>query len=158
MGDLDGSFSLTVKVTEPDGTVVKNRVDQETTTVVLQREQTYNSEIDYPQGVPVRSIVEIVEPEDSGYTAEVEGLDQLFGSGIATVMENSDNDPAKVRIELNSNEVPRTVAIKLTNRRDVSIDVGVPDGAEAPLAMIALLIPAAWLVYRYRKKRKGGGF
>ena len=152
MGDLGGSFDITMKLTEADGSPILNNAGKETTTVTLKKDETYDSTTDYGvNGIPVGATVEITEPKDLDYAAKIQ-----VKSGEATVYDNVNGDKGKAKVVLNPAGEPQDVAITLTNHKDVAIDVGVNTENQAPWAALSLILPAIWLAYRYRRKRKGG--
>ena len=151
MGDLGGSFDITMKLTEADGSPILNNAGKETTTVTLKKDETYDSTTDYGvNGIPVGATVEITEPEDLCYTAKIKV------EGDAHYTENVGGDRGKATVVLNPNGNSEDVKITLTNHKDVAIDVGVNTENQAPWAALSLILPAIWLAYRYRRKRKGG--
>ena len=152
MGDLNGSFRIKMEVYEPDGTKIGER------TVNLKANESYDSETGLtvqgetglqafgPAAIPVGAVLVIKEDNDKNYTAEVE----ITGG---TVLSDASADKGTVRVRLESTE---KISIKLTNKKEIAIDVGVHTDRQTPLAVVALLIPTAWLAYRRRKKYKGG--
>ena len=140
-----------MKLTEADGSPILNNAGKETTTVTLKKDETYDSTTDYGvNGIPVGATVEITEPEDLCYTAKIKV------EGDAHYTENVGGDRGKATVVLNPNGNPEDVNITLTNHKDVAIDVGVNTENQAPWAALSLILPAIWLAYRYRRKRKGG--
>ena len=149
MGDLSGTFQIKMEVYEPDGTAVGER------TVNLKLNEKYDSVLDAQafgkDAIPVGSILEITEDNDLDYTAVVK---ITSGDNTGTVLSRTESDDkGTVKVKLNSKT---KVSIELTNKKNVTIDVGVNPENQAPWAVAALIIPALWLAYRYRRKRRGG--
>ena len=151
MGDLDGSFDITLTVKEEDGTVGKDKNGVSLIkTITMKRDESLSStDIFGPDAIPVGATLVVKEPEDLGYTPIVTVKDDIISAdkitwdaatGIATVVLDSTEN----------------IEITLINHKDVVIDVGVGSDAETPLALLALLIPAIWLTWRYRRKKRGG--
>ena len=93
----------------------------------------------------------ITEDNELNYAAIVRVKES---DGKETTIQPDAQNKGKVTVPLNSAE---KISIELVNTKDVSIDVGVHTDNQVPWAAIALIIPAFWLAYRYRRKRKGGG-
>ena len=157
MGDLSGVFQITLEVYEPDGTEVGKRV------ISLKLNEKYDSVTGLEHAVteeekqafganaiPVGATLVIKEEKDLDYTAVVRIVSE-DGTGTVLTKENADKGTAKVTLNTSAR-----VSIELTNRKEVILDVGVRLENHAPLAALALLIPAVWLAYRYRRKRRGG--
>ena len=116
----------------------------------MKRDESLSStDIFGPDAIPVGATLVVKEPEDLGYTPIVTVKDDIISAdkitwdaatGIATVVLDSTEN----------------IEITLINHKDVVIDVGVGSDAETPLALLALLIPAIWLTWRYRRKKRGG--
>ena len=160
MGDLSGTFEITIQVKEPDGTIIKNDDGKDTTVVTLKRMEVYESDgsagvtaSKYPTygSIPVGSTVTMTEPAGEGYWA----LATVTSEGIAQIETNADHKGTAV-VTLNPNGAPQKVNILLTNHKDAAIDVGVNTENQSPWASLALLLPAVWLAYRSRRKRRGG--
>ena len=79
----------------------------------------------------------------------------VTSEGIAQIETNADHKGTAV-VTLNPNGAPQKVNILLTNHKDAAIDVGVNTENQSPWASLALLLPAVWLAYRSRRKRRGG--
>ena len=92
----------------------------------------------------------ISEDNALDYTAVVR-ITSTDGQGTVLTKEPADKGTVKVTLD-----TAAKVSIELTNKKEVTLDVGVITENQAPLAAVALLIPALWLAYRYRRKRKGG--
>ena len=93
----------------------------------------------------------MTEPAGEGYWA----LATVTSEGIAQIETNADHKGTAV-VTLNPNGAPQKVNILLTNHKDAAIDVGVNTENQSPWASLALLLPAVWLAYRSRRKRRGG--
>ena len=154
MGDLSGTFQIRMDVYEPDGTHVGTR------TVSLKLNETYDSVTGIPDAkdsqafgsnaIPVGATLVISEDNGLDYTAVVK-ITSTDGKGTVLTEEAADKGTVKVTLD-----TAVKVSIELTNRKEVILDVGIITENQAPLAAVALLIPALWLAYRYRRKRKGG--
>ena len=156
MGDLNATFQIKMEVYEPDGTPVGTR------TVNLKLNETYDSvngiqkqDVEDKQAfgrnaIPVGATLVISEANDLDYTAVVR-ITSTDGQGTVLTKEPADKGTVKVTLD-----TAAKVSIELTNKKEVTLDVGVITENQAPLAAVALLIPALWLAYRYRRKRKGG--
>lgn len=161
MGDLNGTFQINMKVYEPDGTEIGER------TINLKMNEKYDSEKGLTSAsatgddkqafgvgaIPVGATLVIREDNDLDYTAVVtiKGAD-----GKDTVISHESNNKGVVRVPLNTSGTNNKIYIELTNKKEVTIDVGVDTQNQAPFAVFSLIIPAIWLAYRYRRKRKGG--
>ncbi|MGO5541453.1 SpaA isopeptide-forming pilin-related protein [Blautia sp. HCP3S3_H10_1] len=161
MGDLNGTFQINMKVYEPDGTEIGER------TINLKMNEKYDSEKGLTSAsatgddkqafgvgaIPVGATLVISEDNDLDYTAVVtiKGAD-----GKDTVISHESNNKGVVRVPLNTSGTNNKISIELTNKKEVTIDVGVDTQNQAPFAVLSLIIPAIWLAYRYRRKRKGG--
>lgn len=161
MGDLNGTFQINMKVYEPDGTEIGER------TINLKMNEKYDSEKGLTSdsateddkqafgvgAIPVGATLVIREDNDLDYTAVVtiKGTD-----GKDTVISHEPDNKGVVRVPLNTSDASKKISIELTNKKEVTIDVGVDTQNQAPFAVLSLIIPAIWLAYRYRRKRKGG--
>lgn len=91
----------------------------------------------------------LVIEETGDYSASVKILDAV-GKTKETI-KPQENVKSQIQLTLNT---AGKVIIELTNTKDGNIDVGVVNERQAPLAAVALVIPAAWLFYRYRRRRR----
>ncbi len=176
MGDLNGTFEIKLSVYEPGD------VQNETTliaekTIKLKAEETYDSVTGLitkagsstgsagsegasgnanalafgKDAIPKGATLIISETGD--YAATVKILD-ASGNTTKTFPPEEDaegNTKGTIKLTLES---AGQVIIELTNDKEAAIDVGVVNEKQAPLAAAALLIPAAWLFYRYRRRRR----
>ena len=142
MGDLNGTFKIKMRVVEPEGNEVG--VDS----INLSLNQTYDSDVNasdestFKKGLPVDGILYISEDNDLDYKAIVVVGDktqpeQADEHGVTAVVLNSTNK----------------ITIKLTNNKDVAIDIGVRKYSYIIYPMLALLILASWLFVRSRRQR-----
>ena len=92
----------------------------------------------------------ITENNELNYTAVVK-MKQLDGLEKEITHEAANKGQVKVTLDRVG-----TIEIELTNKKDVTIDVGVNTENQTPLAAVALLIPVLWLADRYRRKRRRG--
>ncbi|MDD6464333.1 MAG: SpaA isopeptide-forming pilin-related protein, partial [Coprococcus sp.] len=156
MGDYNGSFAIKLEVYEPDGTKVGEKE------ITLKNGGKYSSKDGLAglsgeaakafgtDAIPVGSTLVITENNELNYTAVVK-VKQQDGSEKEITHEPSNKGQVKVTLDRVG-----TIEIELTNKKDVSIDVGVNTENQTPLAVAALLIPVLWLAGRYRRKRRGG--
>lgn len=152
MGDLNGTFTIRLKVSEPDGTSVGEKQ------ITLKNGEIYDSETgrtDLISGdtqafgknaIPVQAVLEIAEPDDRLYAAEI-----VVTSSDGHEILRQTLDDGKVSLTLNSTQ---KVSIVLTNSKDAILDVGVSTENKAPWAAVALILPVVWIAYRKRKKER----
>ena len=178
MGDLNGTFPIKLNIVEPDGSNIGARddgTDNNERLISVRLNQNFDSvnglhiagkesaltDTPNPYGefaIPVGATLTITENNMLDYAAiiRINGNPELVGDnkGIVSVVL----DKTKYQTDPTDPEAPesRHIAIELVNKKDLPIDVGVLTERQAPLAFIALIIPAAWLGYRYMKKRVGG--
>ena len=69
----------------------------------------------------------------------------------STAVTYDENDKGKVSVILNSSQ---KFIFELVNTKNVVIDVGVRTESQSPLAVAAVMIPAAWLLVRSGKRRR----
>lgn len=161
MGDLSGIFGIQMTVYENENDTAP--ISQKD--VDLKLNETYDSEngklLDdttvpktYDEqssfgndAIPVGSVLEIKENNDLDYEAVVRIVNN---DGTIADVINTDKKGI-VRVKLNSNE---KIQLELVNRKNAIIDVGVSLKDHALLAMLALMVPTAWLYLRFRKKRR----
>ncbi len=171
MGDLDGTFEIKLSVYEP-GTV------QDATTLIAQKtirlkaNETYDSVTGLisqagsgnstgagdsttvgaqafgKDGIPKGAVLLIEETGDYEASLKILNAD---GSTFETIAPQ-ENTKAKFSLTLDN---AGQYVLELTNSKEAIIDVGITNEKQAPLAAAALLIPAAWLFYRYRRRRRG---
>lgn len=156
MGDYNGSFAIKLEVYEPDGTKVGEKE------ITLKNGGKYSSKDGLAglsgeaakafgtDAIPVGSTLVITENNELNYTAVVK-MKQLDGSEKEITHEAANKGQVKVTLDRVG-----TIEIELTNKKDVTIDVGVNTENQTPLAAVALLIPVLWLADRYRRKRRRG--
>lgn len=149
MGDLKGEFQIKMEVFEPDGTAIDTKV------VKLKLNDKYDSVSGFnnlngfgKDAIPIGATLVITEDNELDYAAIVR---ITSASGSATEIPTENKGTAKVTLN-----TPTKVLIELVNTKDVAIDVGVNTENQAPWAALSLILPAIWLAYRYRRKRKGG--
>ena len=149
MGDLKGEFQIKMEVFEPDGTAIDTKV------VKLKLNDKYDSVSGFnnlngfgKDAIPIGATLVITEDNELDYAAIVR---ITSASGSATEIPTENKGTAKVTLN-----TPTKVLIELVNTKNVAIDVGVNTENQAPWAALSLILPAIWLAYRYRRKRKGG--
>lgn len=175
MGDLSGTYRITLTATEPDKPPVINSdgtreitqiiapitielklgdtYDSETGTVT-HSDSTTSSHSDWAFGqdaLPVGAYIVIEEDPALDYEAKI---DNTSDTGY-NVYDSSKKCIKTVQLVSTAANIS---SITLTNKKELPIDVGVVVDNATPYAFVALMIPALWLVYRYQKKRKGGGY
>ena len=176
MGDLNGTFEIKLSVYEPGD------VQNETTliaekTIRLKAEETYDSvtgqitkagsstgsagsdgasgnanDLAFGKDAIPKGATLIIR-ETGDYAATVKILDASGNTTKTFTPAEDAQGEAKGMIKLTL-ETAGQVIIELTNAKEAAIDVGVVNEKQAPLAAAALLIPAAWLFYRYRRRRR----
>ena len=160
MGDHNGTFKIKMEVYEPDGTKVGEQ------TVDLKQDETYDSETGLAGSgnpdshafgadtIPVGATLVITEENELDYSAVIRITSE---KGSATVISDSSTagNTARGTAKVRLNGTPK-VSIELVNTKNVALDVGVDTEKQAPWAAVSLIIPAVWLAYRYRRKRRGG--
>ena len=156
MGDYNGSFAIKLEVYEPDGTKVGEKE------ITLKNGGKYSSKDGLAglseedakafgtDAISVGSTLVITENNELNYTAVVK-MKQQDGSEKEITHEAANKGQVKVTLDRVG-----TIEIELTNKKDVTIDVGVNTENQTPLAAVALLIPVLWLADRYRRKRRRG--
>lgn len=174
MGDQNGTFEIKLSVYEP-GDVQNETTLIATKTVKLKANETYDSVTGLitqagsssgsvgssgsdsassnalafgKDAIPKEATLIIEETGD--YAATVKILKTAGGEATQTI-DPVENEKGKFKLTL---ENAGQIFIELTNTKDAAIDVGVVNEKQAPLAAAALLIPAAWLFYRYRRRRR----
>lgn len=162
MGDLTGEFQINMEVyeteTDPDQLAEK--------TVVLRLNEKYDSEkgkqlasdpVKYEptvsfgkDAIPVGAKLVISEDNALDYSARLSIINASDGQHISEVASDKDQK-GKVSVILNSGN---KFIFELVNTKNVVIDVGVKTESQSPLAVAAVMIPAAWLLVRSGKRRR----
>ena len=158
MGDKSGRFKITMEVYEPDGTTLIDSKD-----VTLKNGELYSSKDGKRNGdgtsdascafgsqaFPVNAVLKIREKAEQDY-------ESVILSSIQNATQLPENPDIKSEVWLSLDmDYTTPASFELTNRKNVTIDVGVTLEQNAPYALIAIAIPAVWLYLRARRRRKG---
>ena len=92
----------------------------------------------------------ITEDNELDYAAVLRIISE---NGTATQIDTGNKGTVKLTLD-----TATKVSLELVNTKNVAIDVGVNTENQSPWASLALLLPAVWLAYRYRRKRRGGEY
>lgn len=161
MGDLSGVFHIKMNVYENENdieTIASKAVDlklyelydseygkQITDTagnIVFDNQNNFGND-----AIPVGSILEIIEDNAMDYDAVVYTVAE---DGTKTRVGTT-GSKGTVRVRLNANE---KIHFELVNRKNAVIDIGVSVKEKPLIFIVALMIPAAWLYGRFRRKRR----
>ncbi len=159
MADKNKKYTVKMTIYKPDSgeNLTKDQILAEKT-ISLAEDEIFDSEtgISGTKGFGVDSIPEgailvLEEVDASDYSASIQIFKENGSKKESITPEKGQTNTFKISLD-----AKEKYTICLTNTKDLAIDVGVHTENQAPLAAIALIIPAAWLAYRYKKKRKGG--
>lgn len=174
MGDVTGSFTITMEVYEPDDKTQATPVF--TQTVTLKKGEYYSSVNGKKTGVdsngydtyddscafglnaiPVGALLKIREDPDPDYEAVTDVTVDYANAELVTINRQNEEENAKGEVWLRlTRDYNNPASFVLTNRKEVAIDAGVVLEQNAPYALAAIAIPALWLYLRARRRRKGG--
>lgn len=147
MGDLNGEFRINITAYEFYKSNTPDKPDDEieidSKDIVLGLGDTYDSENGENAfgALPVGAKIEIRENNDLDYLAVV-----VIANGDPISAENG-------VVTFTLDDSTKKIEIKLTNRKQVPIDMGVDIDAEIVIPIAAFMMLSAWLYLRSRRKR-----